>query len=178
MADEANDKKPSINITRGKRKSPRSDKSSRSTKPERAESNDESSWFGLPTDLASGARDVWLAGLGALSVVEDQGSKLFRALVQEGKSWEKTQRDEAGKALKAAEEEGEQVAEATKEALDEQVVRRVRSGVDAALDRAGVPTRAALDDLRSQVDDLAQHADQLAAQLDEQDGAKKPQSAK
>ncbi len=177
MADATNDKKPSINITRGKRTAPRSDTSSRSTKPERAASNDANSWFGLPASLTSGARDVWLAGLGALSVVEDQGGKLFRALVQEGKSWEKTQRDETGKTLKAAEHEGEQVAEATKEALNEHVVRRVRSGVDAALDRAGVPTRAALNDLRTQVDDLAQQADQLAAQLDEQDGAKDSQSA-
>jgi poly(hydroxyalkanoate) granule-associated protein len=166
MADTTNDSnKPSINITRGKKNSPRPNKPSQTTP------NDSSGWFGLPTDLTSGARDVWLAGLGALSVVEDQGAKLFRALVQEGKSWEKTQRDEASKALKAAEEEGEQVAEATKEALDEQVVRRVREGVDSALSQAGIPTRSSIDALRAQVDDLAQKADRLAAQLDESDEA-------
>jgi poly(hydroxyalkanoate) granule-associated protein len=110
---------------------------------------------------------VWLAGLGALSVVEDQGTKLFRALVQEGKSWEQKQRAEAEKTLKAAEKEGEQAAEAAKETLNKQVLRRVRSGVDTALDRAGVPTRTDLEDLQAQVDTLAQKADRLAVQLDD-----------
>jgi poly(hydroxyalkanoate) granule-associated protein len=166
MADTTNDsKKPSINITRGKKKAPRSDAPSQ-PKPKASDS-----WFGTPDSLASGARDVWLAGLGALSVVEDQGTKLFRALVQEGKDWEKTQREGAGKALKAAEHEGEQVAAATKEALDEQVVRRVRNGVDAALGRVGVPTRSAIDDLRDQVDELAQKADRIAMQLEQESKA-------
>ncbi len=167
MADATNNSnKPSINITRGKKKPPRSNKPSQKTT-----SNDSSSWFDLPTDLTSGARDVWLAGLGVLSVVEDQGAKLFRALVQEGKNWEKTQHDAASSALKAAEEETEQVAEATTEALDEQGVRRVREGVDSALSRAGLPTRSSIDTLRAQVNDLAQKADRLAAQLDESDDA-------
>ena len=165
MTDTTESKKPSINITRGKKKPPRSEK------PTRTETTESSGWFDLSANLASGARDVWLAGLGALSVVEDQGTKLFRALVQEGKSWEKTQREEAAKAMKTAEEQSEQAAEAAKETLDAQVIRRVRSGVDAALDRAGVPTRAALDNLQSQVDELAQKADQLAMQLEREDRA-------
>lgn len=162
MADATNNtKKPSINITRGKKKTPRSKRSTRS-EPEAS-----SSWFDVPGNLVSGVREVWLAGLGAFSVVEDQGTKLFRALVQEGKSWEQKQRAETEKVLKAAEKEGEQVAEATKETLNKQVLRRVRSGVDTALDRAGVPTRTDLEDLQAQVDALAQKADRLAAQLDD-----------
>jgi poly(hydroxyalkanoate) granule-associated protein len=107
-----------------------------------------------------------------LSVVEDQGTKLFRALVQEGKSWEKTRRQEAEAALKEAEKQSEETAEAAQEAIDEQVVRRVREGVDVALNRAGVPTRAAMDDLRQRINDLAIKADRLATQLDRQgDGA-------
>lgn len=158
--------KPSINITRGKKKPPRSQAAADGGSPSSG------SWLSLPSGLTRSARDVWLAGLGALSVVEDQGTKLFRALVQEGKDWEQTRRAETEKALKEAERQREQAVDTAQEALDDQVVRRVRQGVDAALERAGVPTRAAMDDLRQQVDDLAVKAEQLAAQLDEQgDGA-------
>lgn len=169
MTDEKKNKAtPSINVTRGRKKPTRSTaKEASGSKPASS-----GSWMDVPAGLAEGARDVWLAGLGALSIVEDQGAKLFRALVQEGKSWEKTRRKEAEAALKEAEEEGAKTAEAAQEALDEQVARRVRDRVDAALNRAGVPTRAAMDDLRQQIDDLAIKADRLAAQLDKQgDGA-------
>jgi poly(hydroxyalkanoate) granule-associated protein len=168
MTDKKKKTTPSINVTRGRKQPARSG----AKKASDAKQKSSGSWTDVPAGLAEGARDVWLAGLGALSVVEDQGTKLFRALVQEGKSWEKTRREEAEAALKEAEKESEETVEAAQEAMDEQVVRRVREGVDAALDRAGVPTRTAMDDLRQQIDDLAIKADRLAAQLDKQgDGA-------
>lgn len=160
MADNENNAKPSINVTRGKKKPPRSQKAS-GTKKEPS-----SNW--IPFGLGEGVRDVWLAGLGALSVVEDQGAKLYRALVQEGKNWEKARRKETEAALNETEARTEETLEAAQETVDEQVVRRVREGVDAALDRAGVPTRAAMDDLRQQVNELAKKTDRLAAQLEEQ----------
>lgn len=161
MADDKNadNAKPSINVTRGKKKPPRARKTSGSKK-------DSSSW--LPFGLDESAREMWLAGLGALSVVEDQGAKLYRALVQEGKNWEKARREETEAALKEVEAQTEETLEAAQETVDEQVVRRVREGVDAALDRAGVPTRAAMDDLRQQVNELAKKTDRLAEQLEEQ----------
>lgn len=166
MAD-ATENTPSINITRGKKKPPRPQSSTRSS----GDASD--GWLNLPADLASGAREVWLAGLGALAVVEEQGSKLFRALVEEGQRWEETQRAEAQHALEQAEAQHEETADAARETLNEQVVRRIRDGVDMALERAGVPTRGALNELQAQVDQLAQQADRLAAQLegDSTDGA-------
>ena len=162
MADE---KKPTINVTRGNRKPPRSEAQE---KQQRDDADERTSSLGnLPAGIAQSARDVWLAGLGALSVVEDQGTKLFRALVQEGEHWEEERLKSAESTLKQAGSEGERAADAAAKALDEQVVRRVRKGVDTALARAGVPTRSAIDDLRRQVDDLSRKADRLAAQLEE-----------
>lgn len=158
-ADDTSNAQPSINITRGKKKPSRSQNASAPKK--------ETSGRWLPFSLGESAREAWLAGLGALSLVEDQGAKLYRALVQEGKNWEKTRREETEAALKEAETHTEETLEAAQETVDEQVVRRVRVGVDAALDRAGVPTRAAMDDLRQQVNELAKKTDRLAAQLEE-----------
>ncbi len=164
----ADDNKPRINVTRGKRTRPKSKTSS-----SKNQSASSSAW-GIPSGLvelsdqvADGVRDVWLAGLGALSVVEEQGSKLFSGLVEEGKAWEQERRDQVKKALQAPEEATEEAADATASA-SEQMTERVRDGVDAALERAGVPSRRALEDLRSQVNDLATQADQLAQALEQQ----------
>lgn len=165
MADE---NKPRINVTRGKKKRPKS-KSSSSKKTSAS-----SSAWGIPGGLielsdqvADGVRDVWLAGLGALSVVEEQGSKLFRGLVEEGKEWEQERRDEVKKALQAPEKATEEAAE-TAASINQQVTERVREGVDSALERAGVPSRRALDDLRRQVDELSVKADKLAQAMEQQ----------
>ena len=160
MADSESNATPSINITRGTKKPPRSKQAS----DEQHASS--SSW--LPLGLDKSAREVWLAGLGALSIVEDQGTKLYQALVREGKNWEKTRREETEAALKEAGAQAEETLEEGQETVDEQVVRRVREGVDAALNRAGVPTRATMDELREQVNELAKKTDRIAAQLEEE----------
>ena len=41
----------------------------------------------LATELQESARKVFLAGLGALSAAEDEGSKLFKELVKRGKKY-------------------------------------------------------------------------------------------
>lgn len=161
-------KKPNINVTRGGR-APR-----RTAASDRAARRSSGGWTAglgaLPTGLARGARDVWLAGLGALAVVEDQGTKLFRVLVEEGKQWERERREETETTLKQVVAETDRAATAATEAIDEQVVRRMRDSVDAALERAGMPTRAALDNLHGQVDALVQKADRLAEQLEAAEG--------
>lgn len=160
----ADAKRPTINVTRGERKPRRAAASERET---RESGGGWSAGLGaLPMGLARNARDVWLAGLGALAVVEDQGTKLFRALVEEGKTWEQERREGTEATLWQVATETDRAETATSEAIDEQVVHRMRQGVDAALARAGVPTRAALDDLHGQVDALAQKADRLAEQLE------------
>lgn len=155
--------KPRINITRGKRTSSRS--TSPSKKEERSASQAIPDGLGdLAGRVTGGVRDVWLAGLGALSVVEEQGSKAFRTLVDEGKAWEQKRREEA----KTLAEEARTQQEQARETLDEQVVHRVRAGLDAALERFGVPSQATLDELHAQIEELNKKANRLAAALDEQ----------
>lgn len=169
MADE---NKPRISITRGKRKNPKS--ASASTSSTKSSSG---TWF-LPSGLgalseqvADGVRDVWLAGLGTLSVAEEQGTKLFRSLVKEGEAWERERREQAARAFKQVEERIEtSVEEGRDEAvsINQKVTHQVRESVDAALERLGVPSQQALDDLRRQVDELSAQADRLARSLEKQ----------
>ena len=153
----SDDKTPNINVTRGKKK--RSKKTS---------SRAGSSGSELPgaMDVASGlarsVRNVWLAGLGALSVAEEAGTQVFNALVEEGKSWEQARRERT-------EMTAEQVQKLSDEGTRavEVLEKRVRDEVDDVLHRIGVPHQNDIEELRSQVDALAEKMDRLTEAISE-----------
>jgi poly(hydroxyalkanoate) granule-associated protein len=39
-------------------------------------------------DVRGSARDIWLAGIGAMAVAEEESSKLFSTLVKKGSAYE------------------------------------------------------------------------------------------
>jgi len=148
----SDDNSPKINVTRGKKK-----------ESKKQASRKKSSGAELPNamEVASGlarrARNMWLAGLGALSVAEEAGTQVFNALVEEGKSWEQERR-------KQTEQTAKQVQTLTEDGADaiEAVEERVRDEMNDVLHRMGVPRRDDIDELRDQVDALAEKMDQLA----------------
>lgn len=146
------DQKPTITVTRGTRKERRQAASKTEASP--------SGWSG-PFELASGlfrrAQSVWWAGLGALSVAEEAGTKIFKALVEEGKSWEQSQRErseQTAKRIETLSKDGVRAVEAVEE--------RVRSGVNETLHRLGVPHRNDVDELRDKIDALTERINQLS----------------
>ena len=147
---------PSINVTRGKRNRRKSSSGKQSSG---------SSLLPDPLSVVSGmmqrAQELWWAGLGVVSVAEDAGSKVFGALVEEGKSWEQAQRERRAQTAERVEELTEEGARAV-----EVVEERVRSEVNEALHRIGVPHRDDIDELRDQIDTLADRMDQLADAID------------
>lgn len=152
---------PTINVTRGSNRERR----------ERAESSGgrsrSSSGFGLPGPgaLVSGAirgvRNAWWAGLGILAVAREAGSKVFDALVEEGKSWEQAQRERREATVQQVQQLGD--GEATVEAVEE----RVREEVNNVLQRVGVPHRDDVDELREQIDALTERIERLAQSIEE-----------
>ncbi len=148
MSDE---QKPTINVTRGRNKE--RGKSAREAAPEAGGPD----LMGLASRVVQGARSVWLAGLGVLSVAQETGAQVFDALVKEGKSWEQARREETEtrrRRVQTLVDQGAQTVEAVED--------RVRAEVDDALRRVGVPRRSDLDDLRGRVNDLAQKLDRLS----------------
>jgi poly(hydroxyalkanoate) granule-associated protein len=147
--------KPKITVTRGKR-TERSNRRKTSSAANRS-----SSGLGLPgpadvvTGVIRGARSAWWAGLGVFAVARDVGSKVFEALVEEGKSWEQVQRkrrEETVQRVQTLAEESDAV-----EAVEE----RIRNEVNAALRRVGVPDRDEVDALREQIDTLGDKIERL-----------------
>jgi poly(hydroxyalkanoate) granule-associated protein len=150
---------PKINVTRGKR----SDKNTSSRK--QSAGSDLPGALEIASGLARSARELWLAGLGALSVAEDAGTKVFNALVEEGKSWEQQRRQRTQKTARQVERITEEGAQAV-----ESIEQRVRDEVDGVLQRIGVPRRDDIEELRDQVDALSEKMDRLADAVQEQSG--------
>lgn len=127
----------------------------------------------LQDELSKRGRDVWLAGLGALATVEEEGTKLFSRLVERGKDFETSRRKNleaaAGAAAETAEAEGKQIVAQFEEAT-EGARTYLTDAVENALDRLGVPSRKEVDQLSEKVDGLSAQIDALTAQLAEKKG--------
>jgi len=113
------------------------------------------------------ARQIWLAGLGAFARAQDEGSKLFETLAQEGQAVDVRMK-------KTADEQSERIkgeAETVKGKVEE--IRERASGawnkleevfqerVARALRRLGVPTQNDIQRLFEQVDLLSQNIQAL-----------------
>ena len=115
-------------------------------------------------DVRESAHKIWLAGLGALAVAEEEGSKLFKTLVQQGERFEaegkqklkeaKKDADDAGtRAKKLAEETAERARRAAEGAW-EQLGGAFDDKLAKALHRIGVPTREEISALSRRIEEL------------------------
>jgi polyhydroxyalkanoate synthesis regulator phasin len=138
-------------------------------------------------ELQESAQRIFLAGLGALSQAEKEGSKLFKKLVKKGEGYAgpgveqvQTLREELDTRLDTLKKRASDVQHGADEraskamnALDEQVSRarqgidalvdgleaRVEQGVTAALHRIGVPTRDEFAELQKSLRQLSKNLD-------------------
>jgi len=103
----------------------------------------------LQNDVKASAHKIWLAGLGAMSLAGEEGSKLFKSLVEKGEDFENREKPPV-EAVKSTYEK-------TREAAGE-FISRVEDGfndkVAAALQKLGVPTRDELADLTNRFEAL------------------------
>ncbi len=85
----------------------------------------------LPQDVQEATQKVFFAGIGALSVAEEEGSKLFKKLVKKGKKYDGEARKEVEQMRKQVEGQVGQV----KKDVDEQT-DKVMKTIDAQVERA------------------------------------------
>lgn len=105
------------------------------------------------TMLKDSAYKVWLAGLGALSTAEAEGTKMFNGLVKKGEKYEKTMSTDVGKATKKVRTRANKVMDKAEKAFDK-VTDTFDDKVGAALGRLGVPSKSEIRTLTRKVDRL------------------------
>ncbi|MGB5163383.1 MAG: phasin family protein [Thermoanaerobaculia bacterium] len=108
----------------------------------------------LQDELFESTRRIWLAGLGTLSVVEEESTEIFDQLIKKGRLVEEKSRQRMSKTKAEIESGTEELSEELAEKLDRQV-----SGV---LQKLGVPSRAQVQDLTQRVEQLSEQVDRLA----------------
>ena len=137
----------------------------------------------VQNDLADAAADVresvqkvFLAGLGALVVAEEEGSKVFKKLVKKGQKIELpgigTDRvtaireqlgdatDKATGAVKGRVKDAQYLAGETVDKTED----RIQDAVATVMKRLGVPTREEISELTSSVERLTDHIESLKEQ--------------
>ncbi len=107
-------------------------------------------------ELRESANKIWLAGLGALATAEEEGSRLFRNLVDRGKSFESKTRGQVDKAGDVARDAKEKASSAFGRLGDE-----VDERITAAIHRLGVPTRDEIASLTSRIEELTAKIEKL-----------------
>lgn len=126
----------------------------------------------LQDELSGKAREVWLAGLGALSTVEEEGSKLFKSLVGKGESFEqrgKERIDELMTEVNASYKKVEKkISESFKKTEDE-----FEANVTKVVKGLGVPTSDEVNKLSDRVQTLTKQVEALAAKLDKDEASAK-----
>jgi len=128
----------------------------------------------LPDEATERAREIWLAGLGALERLEEEGDKVFQTLVQRGKSYETKRREQFEEATENLREQQEAFTQDVSERLDDatkSVEKAVSDTLGETLGRIGVPTREEVRDLSRRVGKLSQKLEALSQMLDAQQTA-------
>jgi poly(hydroxyalkanoate) granule-associated protein len=115
----------------------------------------------LSRSLVESAQQIWMAGVGAFTRAQGEGSKLFEALVKEGMNIEKTTRKLAGGRVEAVRDAMEgHVGAVRGRASDtwDRLEKVFEERVQRALNRLGVPGREDIAELTARVDALAAKA--------------------
>jgi poly(hydroxyalkanoate) granule-associated protein len=124
----------------------------------------------LVSTIRDSAANIWLAGLGAFSKAQEEGGKLFDALVKEGEAVQ----NRASKSAQEAISDVRGKATGTWDKLEQVFVERV----EKALHTLGVPSKHDIDALSKRVHDLTKVAEKLSAALEEDGGKAKPAARK
>ena len=111
----------------------------------------------MSRSLVESAQQIWMAGVGAFTRAQGEGSKLFEALVKEGMTIEQSTRKLAtGKVDAVRDAVEDRVGVVRERAVDtwDRLETVFETRVQRALNRLGVPAREDLADLTSRVNEL------------------------
>lgn len=128
-------------------------------------------------EVLDSASKIWLAGLGALSVAEEEGSKLFNTLVKKGEGFEKRGKKQLEKVQSTVEEQVETVVGKADNAFGK-LGRGFDARVADTLNKLGVPSRMEIQKLTKRVEQLTKKVDSLNKKPAAKKTTSKPRSKK
>jgi poly(hydroxyalkanoate) granule-associated protein len=118
----------------------------------------------LAKTVLDSSRQIWLAGLGAFSRAQAEGTKVFEALVRQGEEVETRTRQAASDTATAARAAAQAKAREMQQAAGgtwDKLEKVFEDRVARALSRLGVHTQADVERLTARVDALAEAVNEL-----------------
>lgn len=115
--------------------------------------------------LTGKAREVWLAGLGALASVEEEGNKVFSKLVDKGTEFEKRGKKQIDELYNDASERYRDVESKVKSKFSK-AEDELDENIQELIHKMGVPTKEEISELTSQVEKLVKKVDTLSKKVD------------
>lgn len=106
------------------------------------------------------AKDIWLAGLGALAAVEEEGGKLFRSLVEKGSKYEHKRKEQLNELWKDLSERYEKAGSKVGKKF-EKTEERIEENMRSIIAGMGIPTQKEMEELSNKIDALNEKVDKL-----------------
>ncbi len=115
-------------------------------------------------DFRKYTQQIWLAGLGAFSKAEEEGTRLFDSLVKMGEELESKTTDIAESTVEAVEEVKERVTERVTDTRGK-VERALDEGVNTAVSRIGLASHKEVLQLSQLIEQLMDRVDALTDEV-------------
>lgn len=112
----------------------------------------------MEKNVTDTARQIWLAGLGALASAKDEGVKIYDTLVEKGTEFEKKGKKE----IEALLESAKSMAKETENSVTVKVTETIDDTVKNVLERFDIPSRDEVKTLISKVETLAKKVEELS----------------
>lgn len=115
----------------------------------------------LTSTIKESTQQIWLAGLGAYAKAQEEGGKIFEALVQEGEALQTRTRQSADEKIAAMTDKTTGTWGRLEQVFEDRVARAVAS--------LGIPTRKDIDKLSKRMAELTEVVQQLIDSQDEEE---------
>ncbi|MFU8859218.1 MAG: phasin family protein [Cyclonatronaceae bacterium] len=116
-------------------------------------------------NIADKAREIWLAGLGALSAVEEEGSKFYNNLVDKGTEFEKRGKKQVDTIYKDINDRFKDLEKRITDTFGK-AEDKVEDNMAHLVKKMGVPSREEVKDLSSKVEKLMKKVDELSKKME------------
>ena len=118
----------------------------------------------LRDDLSEAGRDMWLASLGAVALLEKEGRNTFEMLVEKGRTFESRERGVLDKVMREA--------TGRVRALGKRMESGLQGTSTMVLQRFGVPSHAEINALITRVEQLTAKVEAISRKehVDDQEG--------
>lgn len=110
----------------------------------------------IQQEIKASAQKIWLAGLGAMSVAGEEGSKLFKNLVEKGEEFQAREKPPVDAVKRTVED-----AKGRVEDLWSKLESKFNEKVAQALQSLGVPSKEEISQLTERVDALMKALEKL-----------------